>query len=262
MASGSVVTATKGGKSVTGVSVDGVCVLTVPEAGTWTVSATLGGKTTPEQIIQVVDQYAAALEYPTYAEELSIGDSVWMDPASASGNKIEFLVVHQGKPSSDYDDSCNGTWLMAKTWRQYSLFGSYAYSYSTLRENLAKILSSLSSAAQEIIRSVTIPSGSGSAGPDKLFVPSATEVGLPASSYPVEGAKLDYFDEVLGESTKRAFGDSWWTRSVKTNKPIGLNEVGEPILLSSNGSVYAIPFCVIPSRTILDADHNLVSVGE
>ena len=96
--SGSVVTAVKGGKSVTGVSVDGVCVLTVPEAGTWTVSATLGGKTTPAQAIQVVDQYPAALEYPLYVEELSVGDSVWMDPASASASKIEFLVVHQGKP--------------------------------------------------------------------------------------------------------------------------------------------------------------------
>ena len=26
----------------------------------------------------------------------------------------EFLVVHQGKPSSIYDDSCNGTWLLMK----------------------------------------------------------------------------------------------------------------------------------------------------
>lgn len=261
--SGSVVTATKGGKSVTGVSVDGVCVLTVPEAGTWTVSATLGGKTTPAQTIQVVEQYPAALEYPLYVEELSIGDSVWMTRASDSSSKIEFLVVHQGKPSSDYDDSCNGTWLMAKTWKQYSLFGSYAYSYSTLQENLAKILSELSPAAQEIIRNVTIPSGSGSAGPDKLFVPSATEVGLTASSYPVEGAKLDYFDEVLGESAKRAFDYVWWTRSVTTNsKPMGLNEAGEPILLSANSSEYARPFCVIPSRTIMDDNHNLVSVGE
>lgn len=263
VASGSVVTATKGGKSVTGMAVDGVCVLTVPEAGTWTVSATLGGKTTPAQAIQVVDQYPAALAYPLYVEELSVGDSVWMDPASASASKIEFLVVHQGKPSSDYDDSCNGTWLMAKTWKQYSLFGSYAYSYSTLRENLAKILSALSPAAQEIIRSVTIPSKSGGVGPDKLFVPSATEVGLTASSYPVEGAKLDYFDEVLGESAKRAFEYAWWTRSVATaNKPIVLNEVGEPILSSSNSSEYARPACVIPSKTIMDADHNLVSVGE
>ena len=261
--SGSVVTATKGGKSVTGMAVDGVCVLVVPEAGTWIVSATLGGKTTPAQAIQVVDQYPAALEYPLYVEELSVGDSVWMDPANASASKIEFLVVHQGKPSSDYDDSCNGTWLMAKTWKQYSLFGSYAYSYSTLRENLAKILSALSPAAQEIIRSVTIPSKSGGVGPDKLFVPSATEVGLTASSYPVEGAKLDYFDEVLGESAKRAFEYAWWTRSVTTNsKPMGLNEAGEPILLSANSSEYARSFCVIPSKTIMDADHNLVSVGE
>ena len=59
------------------------------------------------------------------------------------------------------------------------------------------------------------------------------------------------------------FEYAWWTRSVTTaNKPIILNEVGEPILSSSNSSEYARPACVIPSKTIMDADHNLVSVGE
>ncbi len=28
------------------------------------------------------------------------------------GSPRDFIVVHQGKPSSLYDDSCNGTWLL------------------------------------------------------------------------------------------------------------------------------------------------------
>lgn len=266
VASGSVVTAVKGGKSVTGVSVDGVCVLVVPEAGTWTVSATLGGKTTPAQTVAVKSQWEAALEYPLYAEELSVGDSVWMDPASASGSKIEFLVVNQGKPSSEYDDSCDGTWLMAKTWFNTSRFGSRTYLYSTLRETMTSTaLSRLNSVAQEIIRGVTIPTTDGAVGSDKLFAPSASELGMAESWIPVEGAKLAYFDSGVGESTKRALGAVWWTRTKRTddyNYVFSVNEIGEPTSNSPNSNEYTRPFCVIPSKTILDADHNLVSVGE
>ena len=43
--SGATVTATKGSLSVSGTSVNGTCTLIVPEAGTWRVSATLGGQT-------------------------------------------------------------------------------------------------------------------------------------------------------------------------------------------------------------------------
>ena len=29
-----------------------------------------------------------------------------------SGVAVNYIVVHQGKPSSIYDESCNGTWLL------------------------------------------------------------------------------------------------------------------------------------------------------
>ncbi len=35
------------------------------------------------------------------------------------GAMREFLVVHQGKPSSLYDESCNGTWLLMKACLEY-----------------------------------------------------------------------------------------------------------------------------------------------
>lgn len=31
-----------------------------------------------------------------------------------NGTVKDFIIIHQGKPSSVYDDSCNGTWLLMK----------------------------------------------------------------------------------------------------------------------------------------------------
>ena len=61
--SGATVTATKGSKVVSGTSVNGTCTLTVPEAGTWSVKATLGGKTSDTKNVSVVDSYAVALTF-------------------------------------------------------------------------------------------------------------------------------------------------------------------------------------------------------
>lgn len=60
---GSLVTASKSGRSVNGTAVNGQCVLTLPEAGTWTVSATLDGQTSSTQTVNVVESYAVTLTY-------------------------------------------------------------------------------------------------------------------------------------------------------------------------------------------------------
>lgn len=61
--SGATVTATKGSLSVSGTSADGTCTLTVPEAGTWSVKATLNGQTSDTKSVSVVDSYAVALSF-------------------------------------------------------------------------------------------------------------------------------------------------------------------------------------------------------
>ena len=65
--SGATVTATKGSLSVSGTSINGTCTLTVPEAGTWSVSATLDGKTSDTKAVTITDSYAVSLNfvYPT-----------------------------------------------------------------------------------------------------------------------------------------------------------------------------------------------------
>lgn len=59
--SGATVTATKGSLSVSGTSVNGTCTLTVPEIGTWSVSATLGGQTSDTKTVSITGSYAVAL---------------------------------------------------------------------------------------------------------------------------------------------------------------------------------------------------------
>ena len=61
--SGATVTATKGSLSVSGTSVNGTCTLTVPEAGTWSVSATLGGQTSDTKTVSITGSYALTLSF-------------------------------------------------------------------------------------------------------------------------------------------------------------------------------------------------------
>lgn len=61
--SGATVTATKGSLSESGTSVNGTCTLIVPEIGTWSVSATLDGKTSDTKSVSITDSYAVSLNF-------------------------------------------------------------------------------------------------------------------------------------------------------------------------------------------------------
>ena len=61
--SGATVTATKGSLSVSGTAINGACTLVVPEAGTWTVKATLNGQTSGEESVTFTDRYTTSLTF-------------------------------------------------------------------------------------------------------------------------------------------------------------------------------------------------------
>ena len=61
--SGATVTATKGSLSVSGTAINGTCTLIVPEAGTWSVKATLSGKTSDTKSVTFTDRYAVTLSF-------------------------------------------------------------------------------------------------------------------------------------------------------------------------------------------------------
>ena len=74
VSAGATVTATNGSKTIRGTSDStGVCTLTVPEAGTWSVSATLDGKTSDTKIVTITDSYAVEIFFASP----TLNDNEW-----------------------------------------------------------------------------------------------------------------------------------------------------------------------------------------
>lgn len=64
VSAGATVTATNGSKTITGTSDStGVCTLAVPEIGTWSVSATLGGQASDTKTVSITDTYMVSLSF-------------------------------------------------------------------------------------------------------------------------------------------------------------------------------------------------------
>lgn len=162
----------------------------------------------------------------------SVGSVVKLNVNGASKN---FIVVHQGLPSSAYDNSCNGTWLLmedlyeSRVWHSSS---SNSYSASSIHSYLnSTFLNLLDSDIRSAVKTVKLPytNGTGTAGSvasgssglsAQVFLLSYTEVGFSGSSYAkVEGAVLSYFNGA--ENSKRigylnGSATHWWLRSPYT----------------------------------------------
>lgn len=153
-----------------------------------------------------------------------------------NGSAKDFIVVHQGKPSSVYDDSCSGTWLLMKDIyenRQWHSSDTNDYANSTIHSYLnSTFLAMLDSNIQKAIKQVKLPyrkgSGtsttvtSGSNGlPAKIFLLGATEMSFNFSYMPSgEGAELAYFKgcaDNSSDSKRVAYLNGsvagWWLRS-------------------------------------------------
>lgn len=205
-----------------------------------------------------------------------------------NGTAKEFIVVHQGKPSSLYDDSCNGTWLLMKDIyenRQWHNSNVNNLENSTIHSYLnGSFLNLFESNIRDAIKQVKLPyrKNGGSGGSDqsgangllcKIFLLSGYEIGFTTSDnpyFPVDGAKLSYFEAGTGSSAlnKRiaylnGSAATWWLRSPYTR---GTDYVW---LVRSNGGYncysasnsYGIrPALVLPS-TLLVSDDGTVSTN-
>ena len=202
-----------------------------------------------------------------------------------NGSAKDFIVVHQGKPSSVYDDSCNGTWLLMKDIyesRQWHSSNTNDYANSTIHSYLnSTFLAMFDSNIQKAIKQVKLPyrkgSGtsttvtSGSNGLSaKIFLLSATETSFSFSYMPSgEGAELAYFKgcaDNSSDSKRVAYlngsATNWWLRSPHYYPYYALyvNSNGD---WGSNYCSYSSgirPALILPS-TLLVSDDGTVSTN-
>ena len=213
----------------------------------------------------------------------AVGSTVKLN---VDGALKEFLVVHQGKPSSIYDNSCNGTWLLMKdcyvsrAWHSSNVNKYESSDIHTYLNNT--FLKLLDSNIQEAIKQVKLPyrQNGGSGGTDrnganglstKIFLLSGYEVGWTTSDnsyFPVDGAKLDYFAASSGGNSKRiaylnGSATVWWLRSPRTGNTNYVWYVRSDGYYGSNfaSNSYGIrPALVLPS-TLLVSDDGTVSTN-
>ena len=204
-----------------------------------------------------------------------------------NGSARNFIVVHQGKPSSVYDDSCNGTWLLMQDIyenRAWHSSNTNDYANSTIHSYLnSTFLNLFESNIKNAIKQVKLPyrkgSGtsttvtSGSNGLSaKIFLLSATETSFNFSSYMPsgEGAELAYFKgcaDNSSDSKRVAYLNGsatyWWLRS-----PCCGSSYGALYVLSNGGWSYDYcsysdgirPALILPS-TLLVSDDGTVSTN-
>lgn len=204
-----------------------------------------------------------------------------------NGAVEDFIIVHQGKPSSIYDDSCDGTWVLLKDIYTTSTFSSNNNSYkdSSIHSYLNSAFYNLiDSDIRAAIKQVKIPyqNGTGNDGSlatganglsTKVFLLSGYEVGWTTSDYitfPRDGAKLDYFGSGSGGNSKRvAYNGSsaavWWLRSPCVNNGNNNDVWHVHADGSSHGYWYSSSYGVRPAfvlpSTLFVSDDGTVSTN-
>lgn len=203
-----------------------------------------------------------------------------------NGSAKDFIVVHQGKPSSVYDDSCNGTWLLMKDIyesRQWHSSNTNDYANSTIHSYLnSTFLAMFDSNIQKAIKQVKLPyrkgSGtsttvtSGSNGLSaKIFLLSATETSFNFSYMPSgEGAELAYFKgcaDNSADSKRVAYLNGsatyWRLRSPDCNNfyyALYVDSNGDWNSYDCSSSCGVRPALILPS-TLLVSDDGTVSTN-
>ena len=155
--SGAAVTATKGSKTVNGTAAGGSCVLSLPEAGTWSVKATLNGQTSDTKNVSVVDSYAVALTFfsATITVNVDSGASVTLKKGGTtiatktSNGTAVFTVTETGEytvTATKSGQTTSGSVNVVSSTTSYSL--TLSFISSTLNNNEWSMIRSVSDAGQ------------------------------------------------------------------------------------------------------------------
>lgn len=198
-----------------------------------------------------------------------------------NGILVNYIVVNQGKPSSSYDDSCDGTWILRESIygkQQWNSMGtSNAYENSLIKNYLnSTFLSFFDNIFQGAIKQVKIPywtnggqSGTSSTLSCKIFLISMNEAGLSYwdNQYIAPGgSKLSYFDSGTGTTANNkriaylsASATGWSSRSPWTPDAalICCFTTDGSYSFNSNYSSYGVR-----PALVLDFDTNVLSTPD
>lgn len=143
VSAGATVTATNGSKTISGTSGStGVCTLIVPEAGMWSVSATLNGQTSNTQSVSVKDSYAVSLTFfsATITVTVDSGASVTLKKGGTT------IATKTSNGTAVFTVTETGTYTVTATKNRQTTSGSvnvvssttsYAVALSFLKDNFA-----------------------------------------------------------------------------------------------------------------------------
>nr|DAM83891.1 MAG TPA: hypothetical protein [Caudoviricetes sp.] len=204
---------------------------------------------------------------------------------NVNGAAKEFIVVHQGKPSSLYDESCDGTWLLMKDIFEATRWHSSDVNNlenSTIHSILnSTLLNAFESNIRDAIKQVKIPyrKNGGSSGSDqsgangllcKIFLLSGYEIGFTTSDnpyFPQDGAKLSYFESGTDTSANNkriaklnGSADYWGLRSPFTYSTslvwlVNYDGVGETSKASNSTGIR--PALILPPDMEVDSSGNV-----
>ena len=204
-----------------------------------------------------------------------------------NGSAVNYIVVHQGRPSSSYDTSCDGTWLLRQDIAENRVWdsgNSNVLESSDIHSYLNNTwINRYDTDIRNAIKQVKIPyrQNGGSGGTDrsgsnglscKIFLLSGREVGFTnneSSYFPNDGAKLDYFLSGNDSSAQQkriaklnGSATDWWLRSPDTSN------TGSVWGVYSNGNYYdwyadnscgVRPALVLPSTLLVSDDGSITT---
>lgn len=205
-----------------------------------------------------------------------------------NGAAVNYIVVHQGRPSSSYDTSCDGTWLLRQDIAENRVWdsgNSNVLESSDIQSYLnGTWINRYDTDIRNAIKQVKIPyrQNGGSSGTDrnganglscKIFLLSGREVGFTnneSSYFPNDGSKLDYFISGNTSSAQQrrvanlnGSATYWWLRSPSaddTNNVWYVNSSGGYDNWDVSLSYGVRPALVLPS-TLLVSDDGSISTN-
>ena len=219
----------------------------------------------------------------TPISELAVGTLIKINE---NGAPVEYLIVNQGLPSSMYDASCDGCWVLRKDVAGRRAWDSSDNNYknSDIQAYLnGSWLSRYSAGVLSQIKQVKIPyvngtgfGGSVASGANglscKIFLLSGYEVGWTTSDdsrFPRDGAKLSYFisgtDSAADDKRIAKYNGNfaeWWLRSptIRSDDNVWFVYTRGYYASLGFGSIYGVrPALILPSTVMIDENLNVIA---